>query len=37
MYEFKADDAYSFARHVHAQAKEHNGELVFKLCPYCNP
>lgn len=37
MYEFKADDAYSFARHVHAQANEHNGELVFKLCPYCNP
>lgn len=37
MYEFKPDDAYSFARHVHAQAKEHNGELVFKLCPYCNP
>lgn len=37
MYEFKPDDAYAFARHVHAQAYEHGGELVFKLCPYCNP
>lgn len=37
MYEFKADDAFAFARHVHAQANEHNGELFFKLCPYCNP
>lgn len=37
MYEFKPDDAYSFARHVHAQTNEHNGELVFRLCPYCNP
>ncbi len=37
MYEFKVDDAYAFARHVHARVNEHNGELVFKLCPYCNP
>ncbi len=37
MYEFKLEDAYAFARHVHAQAYEHGGELVFKLCPYCNP
>lgn len=37
MYEFKERDAFDFARHVHAQAKEHNGELFFRLCPYCNP
>lgn len=37
MYEFKERDAFEFARHVHAQAKEHNGELFFRLCPYCNP
>ncbi len=37
MYEFKPDDALAFARHIHAYANEHNGELVFKLCPYCNP
>lgn len=37
MYEFKAQDAYDFARHIHAQASEHNGELFFRLCPYCNP
>lgn len=37
MYEFKAEDAYAFANHVHAQASERGGELFFKLCPYCNP
>lgn len=37
MYEFKAQDAYDFAGHVHAQATERNGELYFRLCPYCNP
>lgn len=37
MYEFKVQDAYDFARHVHAQVNEHNGELFFKTCPYCNP
>lgn len=37
MYEFKVRDAYDFARHVHAQVNEHNGELFFKTCPYCNP
>lgn len=37
MYEFKIQDAYAFARHVHAETNEHNGELFFKLCPYCNP
>lgn len=37
MYEFKEQDAFEFARFVHAQTREHNGELFFKLCPYCNP
>jgi len=37
MYEFKESDAFEFARFVHAQTREHNGELFFKLCPYCNP
>lgn len=37
MYDFKRSDAFDFARFVHAQAREHNGELFFKLCPYCNP
>lgn len=37
MYEFKADDAYSFARRMHAYTNERNGELFFKLCPYCHP
>lgn len=37
MYEFKPDDAWNFARHVHAQAQERNGELFFRVCPYCNP
>lgn len=37
MYEFKADDAFAFARHVNARAKERNGELFFQLCPYCHP
>ena len=36
-YEFKAQDAYDFARHVHIEAHEHGGELFFKTCPYCNP
>lgn len=37
MYEFKPDDAFGFARHVNAQAHERNGELFFRLCPYCHP
>ena len=37
MYEFKERDALDFARHVHAQTREYNGELFFKSCPYCNP
>ena len=37
MYEFKERDVFEFARFVHAQTREHNGELFFKLCPYCSP
>lgn len=37
MYEFKEQDAFDFARHIHAQTREHNGELSFRICPYCNP
>ena len=37
LYEFKEADAYDFARMVGIQAKPHNGELVFKTCPYCRP
>ncbi len=37
MYEFKERDAFDFARHIHAQTREHNGELFFRLCPYCSP
>ncbi len=37
MYEFKEQDAFEFARLVHAQTRVHRDELFFKLCPYCNP
>ncbi|MCI9271819.1 MAG: AAA family ATPase [Dorea sp.] len=37
MYEFKAEDAFNFARHVNAQTHKRNGELFFRLCPYCSP
>ena len=37
LYEFRADDAFAFARHVGIEAKPHNGELFFKTCPYCKP
>lgn len=37
MYEFRPEDAFNFARHVNAQAHERNGELFFRLCPYCSP
>lgn len=36
-YEFKEQDAFDFARHIHAETTIKNGELFFKLCPYCNP
>lgn len=34
-YEFKAQDAYDFAHHIKIEARERNGELTFKKCPYC--
>lgn len=37
MYEFKEQDAYSFARFVGIEARAHGGELFFKICPYCRP
>ena len=37
MYEFKENDVFRFANFIHAQTKERNAELFFKLCPYCNP
>lgn len=36
-YEFKEQDAFNFAHHVHAETNVRNGELFFKVCPYCNP
>lgn len=36
-YEFKEQDAFDFAYHVHAETNVRNGELFFKTCPYCNP
>lgn len=36
-YEFKEQDAFDFANHVHAETNVRNGELFFKVCPYCNP
>jgi len=36
-YEFKAQDAYDFARHIHARTKPYGDELRFTgYCPYCN-
>lgn len=37
MYEFKRQDAFDFASFIHGQSKERNGELFFRLCPYCRP
>lgn len=34
-YNFKAEDAYDFARYVGAKAKPRGCELVFEICPYC--
>lgn len=36
-YEFKEQDAFDFAYHVRAETSVRNGELFFKICPYCNP
>lgn len=35
-YEFKQDDAFSFAHHVGIQSKTRGHELMFNYCPYCN-
>ena len=35
-YEFKEEDAFRFANHVHIQAFERGGELWFKECPFCH-
>ena len=34
-YNFKAEDAYDFARFQHVEARPRGHELVFKYCPYC--
>lgn len=36
MYEFNAEDAFSFARHIGIQTFKHGNELFFKKCPYCS-
>jgi KaiC/GvpD/RAD55 family RecA-like ATPase len=35
LYQFKQQDAYNFADHVHIQARTKGDELLFKVCPYC--
>ena len=35
LYEFKPEDAFRFAEHVHIQAKERGKELWFRQCPFC--
>ncbi|RKI44218.1 hypothetical protein D7V86_03835 [bacterium D16-51] len=35
LYEFREEDAYNFARHVHIQVKTRGEELQFYWCPYC--
>ncbi len=35
LYEFKEEDAYSFAHHVRIQTKTRGDELQFLHCPYC--
>lgn len=36
LYEFREEDAYGFARHVHIQTKQRGEELQFYTCPYCH-
>lgn len=36
LYEFKEDDAYRFANHVHIQCFERGEELWFRTCPFCH-
>lgn len=35
LYQFKQQDAYDFAEHVHIIAKPRGKELEFRFCPYC--
>lgn len=35
MYSFKKEDAFRFADHMRAEAKQRGDELQFKSCPYC--
>lgn len=35
-YQFKFDDAVSFAKSIGADIREKGDELFFKKCPYCN-
>lgn len=35
LYEFKAADAYAFARHVGIRSKQRGHNLHFQTCPYC--
>ena len=34
-YEFDVQHAYDFARHVGIETKTENGNLHFRICPYC--
>ena len=36
LYEFKEEDAFRFADHVHIQAQRRSDELWFKECPFCH-
>ena len=35
IYQFKREDAFSFAKHVGIPAREYGNELWLKICPYC--
>jgi len=36
LYQFDKEDAYRFARSIHAFVQEKGDELHFKYCPFCN-
>lgn len=35
LYQFKQQDAYNFADHVHIKTRPRGNELEFRVCPYC--
>ena len=35
LYQFKQQDAYNFADHVHIKTRTRGNELEFRVCPYC--